>query len=55
MKKTSMLFLILCFCCFISVVVKAEQTTEEYTQEILTQQVEKLPFYDVDRQIEQIW
>ena len=55
MKKTSVLFLILCFCCCICVVVRAEQTTEEYTQQILTQQIEKLPFYDVDRQIEQIW
>ncbi len=55
MKKMGVLCIILCFCCIFSVAVKAQQTTEEYTQEILTQQIEKLPFYDVDKQIEQIW
>ena len=33
--KMGVLCIILCFCCIFSVAVKAQQTTEEYTQEIL--------------------
>ncbi len=48
MKKV----IVLCFLflCFFSVVVKAEEQ-----QEMITEQIEKLPLYDVDRQIKEIW
>ena len=47
MKKTILLCVIFLYFAF-PIVVKAEQ-------EMMTEQIEKLPLYDVDRQIKEIW
>ena len=53
MKKTVILFLILLQCFFFTAIAKAEQT--EYTEEIVIQQIDKLPLNDIDEQIQKIW
>ena len=53
MKKTVILFLILLQCFFFTAIAKAEQT--EYTEEIVVQQIDKLPLNDIDEQIQKIW
>ena len=55
MKKTVILFLILLQCFFFTAIAKAEQTDEEYTEEIVIQQIDKLPLNDIDEQIQKIW
>ena len=52
MKKTVILFLILLQCFFFTAIAKAEQT--EYTEEIVVQQIDKLPLNDIDEQIQKI-
>lgn len=57
MKRAMILYLILWHICFFPIVVRAEQMelTEEDTKEMMIEQIEKLPLYDVEKQIEQIW
>ncbi len=57
MKKVSIMFVVLWYFVFFTVGVKAEQIelSEEDTEEVLIQQIEKLPLADVEKEIEQIW
>ena len=52
MKKAGILFFLLLYCFFFTITAKAEQ---EYTEEMITQQIDKLHLYDIDEQIEKIW
>lgn len=57
MKKVSIMFVVLWYFVFFTVGAKAEQIelSEEDTEQILIQQIEKLPLDDVEKEVEQIW